>query len=779
MSGFADIGPLQSSPGHDIGPLQSGGSGGTQTLVPAGVASQQAVGTPELSYTQDVAPDSVDPQRAVGTPSVAGGNQTVSPVGVTTNRAFGVPIVAGPVIPVGVASRQAVGTPGVKANQVVAPDGVASQQAVGVVDVRHVQAVFPNGVASRQAVGSPQISGGPQSVVLQGQGINRRAVGIPRVTGGRNGVEFIVGGVEMAYSRHLEEFQLRIQSQTIGRWNLTGRLVDKTGGVIYPRMGSTCLVQEFGQKRFAGCIQEVQGDRELSSDVLHYGLTAVDKSGILDHRIVKPSSYTADQDGADVIRDLASKWLGGEGITLNNVPLTLGALGSDLPLLTLPTVRNAFDQVATLTATVWWIDVDGDCHFSKLDHLDAAPVSFTENSKNWRKLSWRETAIDYRTTQYVVSNLNTVPTGINGISGYARAETITLPQAEAQARGFTLGAFVLAFPALAITSFKVNGVDKPIFAIGDTNPGAQPWSTMWFYFPGGTGMYIAAPIEGPDLPHTGDVVTISYITGAQNAGVEVGTALAPVDGSGNPLGTCGSGNYEVVEQVKDVDDQASLNNLAASILARKGGIPILLTVETDVPGFAPGQLLTVDIPKARLGSRTFLVTQVTGVLMGTKDLGHRSAFRWTIQGTTLLDPGNWVNYLQRLFQRSETPAPLPRYETVTFISPAGSALTGGTSITNPSPVENTGPMTELWYCASEDLADQAIVFQLRAGGNQIGQLTVPPGTLKNTLVTFDYPATAPQYVFRKDVLSLDVSFQVTGPNPAPISGITFKAIHRY
>lgn len=741
----------------------------------AAVLSAQ-LGTAQLGLAQ------LGRRGAIASGGGGGGTQTIHPSGVATPRRFGTAVVAGPIIMASVPPAHAVGTPTVKANQLIdiAGDGITSRAAVGTPVVKEIQTidVTGHGIASHAAVGTPVVEGSPQFIFTQG--FKTARVGTPKIVGGRTDLLILVGGVD--YRKYLQatadQNNVSVTSQTIGRWQSQFVLVDVPGDSIEPDVGMTVLFAEFGSKIFAGCMTDVAGVRSLSLDLITYTCTATDKSGICDHRVVILEDYPATMDGADVIRDIMSKYMVGEGVTTNNVPASLGAIGADLPL-SFKTVTNALDQVTTLLGAAWWIDVNGDLNVSTFDNLPAAPFALTETSRNWRTLGRERSLIDFRTKEYAVSNLKTVPTGIGGVSGITRSQTYTVPQAAAVARQFINGAAVLDFPADAIVSLTVNGTPFQVYSGSDPatyNPTNSNYHQVWWWFPGSP--YVNPPVSGPNVPANGATVVIQYITSASQAAVQSGSALAPTDPDENPLGTCGSGIYEHVTQVDDISLVSDLDAIATAELTRSGGVPTFLTFETDTPGLAPGQLLSVNIPKAGYTNATLMVIEVTGASM-VVDLGHKSSFRWQIKATSNQDPGNWIKYFERLVARTENKLPLDRFETLTLIQPTGALLAGGTALGNPYIVENTGALIELLAAATTPPIDQDLTIQVFDGLTLIGQLTMKSSVSANELVEFTFLASSPSYVFRKDVLTAVASYSITGPNPTPVDGLTFKARWSY
>lgn len=598
----------------------------------------------------------------------------------------------------------------------------------------------------------------------------------PTIIGGDPSMQLSIGGVDLS-AYHKEEFAT-IQSQTIGRWTASIELFDNTGTIATlfaganGGVGLSITIQEYGFKLFAGCIQSVVTQRYLSTTgAMTFQITATDKSGICDRRVVKKTVYTSDLDGADVIRDIVANYLNGEGITTVNVPLSLGALGSDLPF-NFQTVRNAFDQIATLTATVWWIDPNGDLHFSALADLPAAPFSLTETSGNWRGIQdahgiqLTTTLQDYRNKQYVVSNLNVVPPQGSG-SGPQVTETYTLPQAAAVSAGLPFGYVLVNLPISTVVSVKRNGVSKPVFNIDD--PTAPPYGSTdaWYY-------YISRQVVFPGLaPSSGDVIEIIYVPQSANVSTDAGEALTPT----NPaLGQCGSGLYEAVEQVQDISLRDDLTVIAVAILAKAGGIPQEVGFTVIKHGLQPGQLMDINIPLSGLPSKQFLITSVSGRSTG-QTLGQNCTFFWQVTARSNQDPGNWVKYFERVIRRTEQAKPIVQVEATTFIIGAGSSVSAGVALTNPASIKQPGPLSRLTIAAGDPPVDQDAVVTFTVNNVPVGSITLPAGSPENIFVVQLFDPARPQYVYTDDAVNVNLSYVNIGGAPVAARNMTAAMEH--
>ncbi len=634
--------------------------------------------------------------------------------------------------------------------------------------------------------------------------------GTPTITGGVQTLQLYLGGVLMSLpwfapaGTGTNRAPTTITSQAIGRATATFDLIDTNGslvgsGGVFPTMlglvGLTVKITELGYTLFAGCIDTVDADIEmgtLGNPVITYHCTALDKASICDHRIVPQRTYqVVDPQGnplivqvSFVILDIVSNCLNGEGITTQGVPQdgSLGTLDAALPF-NYVTVRSAFDTIASMTGTVWWIDQYGVLNFSPFNALPAAPFSLTTSTRNYRKLhaqysiSGSSATSGYRNKQYVVSNLNAVPGGGTGGGGGGTptTETFTYSSGSPGIIDSPPGVpyFVVAsLPIASVVSMTFNGSAQTVenFQFWDgKGPQTPPDYGVWFYLAGYSQL-------GPDdIAPPGGTVVLTYIPGdgTNSGGVGVGTAFVP---SGNPLGGCGSGVYEDVQQVKDISSQSDLNALATAYLARSGGLPHIIDFETDQPGLFVGQLLSVLIPQVGMGSGVtpvqLLITKTT-LTASTGPLEFNSWFQNQVEAVSNLDPGGWLTYYSRLIERSANAMPVLQYEEATFVLAPGGSLSAGLVTTNPYIVSRTGLLVEMVAKANSPPTGQDMILTILDGLVPIAAITIPAGDGGLKVVTI--PAGRNLYVFRNDVLSIEVTYINIGGSPVPASNVTAKA----
>jgi hypothetical protein len=133
---------------------------GSVTIFPTGIASAQSVGSPILHSTAAIAPSGIASAQALGTPTLHS-TASISPSGIASAQAFGTPVVSsgGTIAPSGIASAQAFGTPVLAPGAVlIVPIAIASGQVFGVAVIASSSVTLvPSGIASAQAFGNPTL----------------------------------------------------------------------------------------------------------------------------------------------------------------------------------------------------------------------------------------------------------------------------------------------------------------------------------------------------------------------------------------------------------------------------------------------------------------------------------------------------------------------------------------------------------------------------------------------------------------------------------------------
>ena len=808
MSLAIDIGALQTSPGAAIGALRNSPAIASQTISPTGKASDFAAGSPDLKYDQNLSPTGKPSDFAAGVPLVSNPNE-ISPTGKPSDFAVGTPLLSfGTLGMIGKPSDFVAGSPTINLFEYISPTGKPSDFVAGVPNLIPAKIIAPSGKPSDFVAGSPTIAGGPQ--VVQPGGLRSAfAAGLPALAGpggvgpaGVGGLRIWIGGVE--FTKYLMNQGVanpgadaqttaqppQLTSQTIGRWTLTFDLCD-VELLATPTLDGTVLLMENGQRLFSGGLITDQLDRyDMGSLFQTYHCTAQDWSAICDRRIVN-ATYLAGDDVSSVILDIWAQVLcnPNEGMTATAVAPTGTDTLDQNEVFSFVTVTQAFDQICTDQGWVWWVDVFANIHAVPNASLPTCPFSLSEASNNFRALAATATLVDFRQTQYVVSNVTAVPgvavQGANGINpgdpGYGGpvvTETYTLPQARAAALGLDLPAIIPNFAMLQVTALSVNGVAQPV-QLGNQTLNFQK---SWWYDPGFQYLYgpdvnhnspaLPYPPTTSPYPSAGDVVTFSYIAiqTAQSAVVQAGDPLHP--STPGSMGTWGSGTFENVQQVKNINLQSDLNAIAAALLNRSNFVPTQIQFETDVPGAQVGMALPVNLPLSFLPSADkFLITQIQATA-STGPLEYGSRFKWVIYANTGQDIGNAVKWFERFVARTENPLPIQQFAEQNWIIAPGASVSSATAVTNPVVLQAGGNLVQAYAICGIPPTGQSLVIDILDNGVSIlgpgNQIVIPSGTTDPVYVTsFALPTVA-----IGDILTLAISYLVGSGAPTPAQSMT-------
>jgi hypothetical protein len=528
----------------------------------------------------------------------------------------------------------------------------------------------------------------------------------PMINEGGTGMAVYIGGTNATALGLVVALDgvCNISKQTIGRATASLDIVASTGGFV-PTIAQTIRIVDYGKTLFAGALQIVQTDRQWASSTIFYHLAAVDRAGICDHRIVikqypmNPTDPNAAGfwDYYSVILDIVKNSLNSEGITTGGVQ-TAGLQGGDGALIAdlnwqLPTVTQAFDQIAAAAGLTWWVDQAGVLYFRDMTRLVAAPFGLTETSGNWRLLKVTRDLSNYYNKIYAVNTQNVLSTAVQAGNDESwrlvDQESNVIPNPNDPLLIETGYPYVpvgvrTSAPIGSITSIVFDNIHTQSFYTNAAYHGQAAldgFDLIWLYDVGGMELrWVRSPSS------TGDIVEAKY-----TPQTPAGNPLGSISGSAavTPLtGTMGSGIYEGVLQVDALSSVDQLDDDAAAALARWSGIPTIIDFETDDPGLEPGQLLAVNVPLSGITSQSLLITTVTAAHFAA-DLkpqsGAHSTFRYVVQARSNLDPGNWIKWYERLYARTANQVPVANYEEAIFVL-------GTAGQSNPWPVSRPGPV---------------------------------------------------------------------------------------
>jgi hypothetical protein len=336
-------------------------------------------------------------------------------------------------------------------------------------------------------------------------------------------------------------------------------------------------------------------------------LECVSFDALADRRLVAASYETPSQTLFDLVDDVVTNFLAGDGIDTTNVQ----SGGVEIPPIKFnySTAAKVFDDLASITGWAWWIDPAKDLYFQPRSQT-AAPFSIDEdNARNIRVQSHLET---YRNRQYVRAGVSLTASRTETFSG------------DGERRAFTL-----AFPAGAVpTAIDVDGTPQTI-GIRGVETGFD------FYW--NVGDPVISQDDAAARLTTANVLSVTY------QGQFPILIVAQDDSQANALSAV-SGTAGIIDEITskaNLNDIGTAQTLAAGLLRRYGRIPRRVTFETDTPGLKAGQLVTIDIPTHNI-SGPWLIDSVSA-----RDRFGRELV-YTVEALDGENIGGWENFFDAL-----------------------------------------------------------------------------------------------------------------------------------
>lgn len=460
---------------------------------------------------------------------------------------------------------------------------------------------------------------------------------------------------------------LRINSRIGARNRASFGLVDTTGA-YRPDVNAEIVIADGSTRYFAGYIDSFTEALTIDGNQasLSYEVEAVSYDALCDRRLVAASYENPTQTLFDLVNDIATNTLAGDGLTTTNVDT--GPVIDRIKFNYVPASR-VFDELANISGYAWWVDENKNLYFKPRAGV-AAPIAAT--AANTRNVSITKTPEVYRNKQLVRAGVD-----------------LTASRTENFAGDGTQKAWTLAYPVgLEPTSITVGGVGKTI-GIKQVDTGKD-----WYY-------QIADPIivqdDGAAAVGAGVAIAVTYqgqypilISAQADSEVAIQAAI-----------TGASGVFEAIEQRPNIDDDDAALSIAQGLLRRYGKITRRLRFETDTAGLRPGQIMSATYTPHGV-SGTWLVDAVDAVDRFGKDLV------WTIEALDGESVGGWGAFFEAL---SGTGAVVEfrENEVIILLRVQIEAVTAADALTTPN-----GDATDAVTAADANLAINAGAPENRA-----------------------------------------------------------------
>jgi hypothetical protein len=400
---------------------------------------------------------------------------------------------------------------------------------------------------------------------------------------------------------------LTIASRLGQRNRATFDLVDTTGA-YRPAVNAEVIITDGATRYFGGFIDSFTEELTINGNQasLSYTVDCVSYDALADRRLVAASYENPTQTLFDLVSDIVTNVLTGDGITTTNVDT--GPVIERIKF-NYVTASSVFNELANISGFAWWIDENKNLYFKPRSAI-AAP--FAVNSSNARNVSITRAVEVYRNKQFIRAGVD-----------------LTAPRTENFVGDGTQKAWVLAYPVGAVpTSITVGGTPQTIGIRG---------VEVGFDFYWNLADSTISQDDGAGAVGAGVAIAVTYqgqfpILISAQADSEV-AAQAAVSGV--------SGVFEAIEQRTNIDDDETALSVAQGLLRRYGKILRRLRFETDTPGLVVGQILPATFgPHAVTG--TWLVDSITA-----RDRFGTSLV-WGVEAIDGESVGGWSQFFEAL-----------------------------------------------------------------------------------------------------------------------------------
>jgi hypothetical protein len=352
-------------------------------------------------------------------------------------------------------------------------------------------------------------------------------------------------------------------------------LVTEAGEELTTEAGDVLFVEN--EAIFGGLIDSVSEALVIDGNRswLRREVECVSFDALADRRLVAATYETQPQTLADIVTDVVTNYMNGDGITTINVQA--GGINIDPIKFNYVTAAAVFDELASVTGWAWWIDDTRNLYFQPRAAI-AAP--FVIDGTNARRVSVAKAAETYRNRQLIRAGLD-----------------LTASRTENFIGNGTQKAWVLSYPVGAVpTSITVATVPQTI-GIRGVDTGFD-----WYW---NLGDSTVSQDDGAPAVGNGVAIAVTYqgqfpilVNAQDDAQVAQQAAIGG-----------GSGIWEAIDSRSNLNDDDSALQIAQGLLRRYGQIPRRLRFETDNVGLHPGQLLTANFAPHNV-SGSWLIDQV-------------------------------------------------------------------------------------------------------------------------------------------------------------------------
>ena len=396
-----------------------------------------------------------------------------------------------------------------------------------------------------------------------------------------------IGGVNFLPQYKTGSASIDATSQNQG--NTCRLTILKKSAQSAPTVGSEFIFKDGSRFLFGGFITNVTPTEYGIGQLIEYQVEVSDYTQLLVNKYAQ-NSY-AGVTLHDIVLDIVAKGINSSyGITTTNV--ATGPTISTVAFNHIP-LRQCFENLAKLTGYIWWVGYDKDIHFVDPNTASAAPETLTDAVKNHSRVS-----IKIDSTQ--IRNDITVMGGTQESSNYT--QTI---KGDGTARSW-----ILTYPVTTLVSVKLNGASQTVGV-----DGVDAEASFYSMYDASRGMVrlsaASTVLSGSDILEVIFTYPIPVIIEVQDA-IAIATMKALEGGDGIHAysitdSTIMSKLQAQQRALKEIANYGS-PTVSGEFVTRTG----LLTAGSY---FAPGQILTVNLPSWNINTNTQLIIQKVNTTM--------------------------------------------------------------------------------------------------------------------------------------------------------------------
>ena len=435
------------------------------------------------------------------------------------------------------------------------------------------------------------------------------------------GIQIFIGGTERTGALMPGSLDIRWDLGVRGQASFS--LYDITRQ-LHLQAGERIQITRDGATIFSGFVHGVSEVIPDGQEDLFLDVDCVDWSALTDRHILAVKFSNPGQTLFSVVDEIIRIYSGEPGETLFDAGVRIqGTIEPGIKLGTLTfnyqTVKQAFDDLAELTGTFWYIDHNKTLWFRSNLKL-FAPFDLDDSTfKRYRRLKVERGLDRYRNVQYLRAGRDVSDSRVERFKGDGETKsfTLALPVAETPTIQVDTG----GGPVTKTVGIQQKDNDRDWYYNVDENTISQD--------------------------SNGTVLTSSHTLIVTYRGffriVLKGRNEAEIAKRRGIEG--GVGVYVQVEEDEKINDDDLAEEKLSALLRRHAFVPNRITFDTDINGFVAGQIQKVNLPGHALAGE-YLITRVSLKIAG--QVGGQERYSYTVEITDGEFVGGWTDFFLRV-----------------------------------------------------------------------------------------------------------------------------------